>query len=121
MIPSYVQGSSGPALVGKTIGAVLDEVAEAHGDREGLVAVAQGIRLTYAELKREADFLAAGLLELGLVPGERIGIWSVNRAEWTVVQYRRGQGRIDPGHHQPGLSRRASWSMFSCWPAARRW
>ena len=87
MIPSYVQGCSGPPLIGKTIGAVLDEVAGAYGERDALISRAQGIRLTYADLKREADFLAAGLVGLGLVPGERIGIWSVNRVEWTVIQY----------------------------------
>jgi len=47
----------------------------------------QKIRWTYAQLKGHADQLAAGLLELGLVPGDRLGIWSPNRAEWAVVQF----------------------------------
>lgn len=87
MIASYVHGHSGPPLIGRTIGATLDQVAAAHGDREAVVSVAQAIRLTYADLKREADHVAAGLIGLGLLPGERIGIWSVNRAEWAVLQY----------------------------------
>ena len=85
--PSYVHGHSGTPLVGLSAGAFLDEIAAAHGDCEALVSFGQGIRWTYADLKRQADRLAAGLLQLGLVPGSRIGIWSPNRAEWAVVQF----------------------------------
>ena len=54
--------------------------------------------------RARADAFAAGLLALGLEPGERIGIWSPNCAEWVVTPVRRRQGRADPGDHQPGLS-----------------
>ena len=84
---SYVHGPSGPPLSAIPIGDFLDDVASSHPDREALVAVSQGIRWTYAQLKRHADNFAAGLLELGLVPGDRVGIWSPNRAEWVVVQF----------------------------------
>ena len=33
------------------------------------------------------DAFAAGLVALGLQPGERIGIWSPNNAEWVVTQF----------------------------------
>jgi fatty-acyl-CoA synthase len=46
-----------------------------------------GVRWTYAELKTQADAFAAGLLALGLEPGDRLGIWSPNRAEWVAVQF----------------------------------
>ena len=84
---SYVHGHSGTPLVGLTVGALLDEIAASHGECEALVSFQQGIRWTYSELKRQADHLAAGLLQLGLAPGSRIGIWSPNRAEWAVVQF----------------------------------
>jgi fatty-acyl-CoA synthase len=58
-----------------------------HGDREALVDVQQGIRWTYAEFAAEVDRLARALLASGVEVGDRIGIWSPNRAEWTVVQY----------------------------------
>ena len=32
------------------------------------------------------DDLAAGLLSLGVKPGDRVGIWSPNRAEWVMTQ-----------------------------------
>ena len=84
---SYVHGRAGPTLVAATIGAFLDDVAAQKGAREALVCVEQGVRWTYAELKAEADAFAAGLLALGLEPGDRLGIWSPNRAEWVVVQF----------------------------------
>jgi fatty-acyl-CoA synthase len=86
-LPSYVHGSAGAPLTSLSIGECLDEVADIHGDRDALVSPAQGIRWTYADLKRRAEQFAAGLLELGLTRGDRIGIWSPNRAEWAVVQF----------------------------------
>jgi fatty-acyl-CoA synthase len=43
--------------------------------------------LNYGELRREVDKLAAGLLTLGLEPGDRIGIWSPNNSEWVLTQF----------------------------------
>ena len=51
-----------------------------------MISVHQNIRWTYRELLRRADGLAAGLLRLGVSPGDRIGIWSPNCAEWTLTQ-----------------------------------
>jgi fatty-acyl-CoA synthase len=84
---SYVHGNSGPPLIGKTIGVLLDEVSATDGDREALVVVHQKIRWTYAELKSRSDAFASGLLALGLEPGDRVGIWSPNCAEWTIAQF----------------------------------
>jgi fatty-acyl-CoA synthase len=86
MTPSYVHGTGSP-LRGLTVGALFDEVAATHGDREALVSFAQGIHWTYATLKQKVDAFAAGLIGTGLKAGDRIGIWSPNRAEWVVVQF----------------------------------
>ena len=84
---SYVHGNSGPPLIGKTIGALLDEVSATDGAREALVVAHQKIRWTYSELKSRSDAFASGLLSLGLEPGDRVGIWAPNCAEWTVAQF----------------------------------
>ncbi len=84
---SYVHGASGVPLLGKTIGQQFDETAARHGDREALVVCHQDVRWSYAEMKRQVDALAAGLLTLGLAPGERIGIWSPNNSEWALSQF----------------------------------
>jgi len=85
--PSYVHGDSGPALIGDTIGVFFDKAVARFAEREALVSVHQGIRWTYRELQRRVNNLAAGLLRLGLRPGDRIGIWSQNNAEWTLTQF----------------------------------
>jgi fatty-acyl-CoA synthase len=84
---SYVHGNTGEPLVGLSVGAFLDEIAGTQGERDALVSFGQKIRWNYAQLKGLADQLAAGLLALGLAPGDRLGIWSPNRAEWAVVQF----------------------------------
>ncbi len=84
---SYVHGASNEPLLYQTIGTALDRAAARWGGSEALVSCHQNIRWTYAELKRRADELAAGLVALGLRPGERIGIWSPNCTEWTLTQF----------------------------------
>ncbi len=84
---SYVSGTSTTPLIGETIGDNLDAVADAHPDTTCLVSRHQQIRWTYAEFITEVDRCARALLALGVEPGDRVGIWSPNRAEWAVVQY----------------------------------
>jgi fatty-acyl-CoA synthase len=84
---SYVSGERSAALIEDTIGAYLDRVAEQDGEKLALVVPHQGVRWTYAELKAQSDRFAAGLLRLDLEPGDRVGIWSPNCAEWTVAQF----------------------------------
>jgi len=84
---SYVHGTSDVPLLGKTISQQFDETAEQHGARDALIVCHQDIRWTYSEMKCEVDALAAGLLTLGLEPGDRIGIWSPNNSEWAVSQF----------------------------------
>jgi len=84
---SYVSGVSDRPLIGKTIGAQFDETCAAHPERLALISRHQGIRWTYGELKDRVDAFAAGLIALGLEPGDRIGIWSPNCAEWLITQY----------------------------------
>ncbi|MGO8832221.1 MAG: AMP-binding protein, partial [Roseiarcus sp.] len=84
---SYVHGASDKPLIGETIGALLDRIADEAPDSPALVVRHQSIRWTYEELRRRADDLAAGLIALALGPGERIGIWSPNNAEWVLTQF----------------------------------
>jgi fatty-acyl-CoA synthase len=84
---SYVHGAHPLPLIGDTIGAHLDRIAARLPDRDALVVPHQGVRWSWRELRERADRLAAGLLGLGLDPGDRIGIWSQNRAEWVLTQF----------------------------------
>jgi fatty-acyl-CoA synthase len=84
---SYDHGVSAGKLIGETIGAFFDRTVESHRDREALVVRHQNVRWSWGELGRRVDDLAAGLLSLGLERGDRIGIWSPNRYEWTLAQF----------------------------------
>ncbi len=84
---SYAAGESTPPLIEETIGANFARIARQHADREALVEVATGRRWTYAELDRDVDALARGLIAAGIAKGDRVGIWSPNCAEWTLTQY----------------------------------
>ncbi|WP_445269978.1 AMP-binding protein [Streptomyces sp. DSM 41634] len=84
---SYTSGVCEVPLLGDTIGENLDRTVRRFPGRDALVDVAAGRRWTYAELAADVDALALGLLDLGIVKGDRVGIWAPNRAEWTLVQY----------------------------------
>ncbi|HSY88422.1 MAG TPA: AMP-binding protein, partial [Verrucomicrobiae bacterium] len=84
---SYVHGASDLALIGDTIGVHLDRMAALSPGRPALIARQQGIRWRYGEFRDRVDELAAGLLGLGLMPGDRLGIWSPNNAEWVLTQF----------------------------------
>ena len=84
---SHFKGLPGPPLVDRTIGEALLSAAEQWGDREALVAVHQQLRFTYSQLLDRVDRLANNLISLGLMKGDRIGIWSPNCAEWVLTQF----------------------------------
>ncbi|WP_374199342.1 AMP-binding protein [Streptomyces sp. ISL-44] len=84
---SYASGVCDVPLLGDTIGENLDRTVRRFPGQDALIDRATGRRWTYAELAADVDTLALGLLGLGIVKGDRVGIWAPNRAEWTLVQY----------------------------------
>jgi fatty-acyl-CoA synthase len=84
---SYAHGTSTTPLLGETVGANLERAVARHGDREALVVRHQDVGLTYAKLNEQVDRVARALVAYRLEPGDRIGIWAPNCAEWVVVQF----------------------------------
>ncbi|MCW2848522.1 MAG: AMP-binding protein [Marmoricola sp.] len=84
---SYAAGEKTPALIEETIGANFEGTVASYGENEALVEVATGRRWTYAELDRDVNSLARGLIGAGIAKGDRVGIWAPNCAEWTITQY----------------------------------
>jgi fatty-acyl-CoA synthase len=84
---SYATGTSTAPLLGDTIGDNLDRTIARFPDREALVSVHQDLRYTYAQFGEAVDRCARAFIAAGTEPGERVGLWSPNCAEWAVVQY----------------------------------
>jgi fatty-acyl-CoA synthase len=83
---SHLFGTGDVPLRYQTIGEALDDTVRAHADRTALVARHQGVRWCWRELAERVERLAAGLVGLGLEPGDRIGIYAPNCAEWVLTQ-----------------------------------
>ena len=84
---SYTSGTSDTPLLGLTIGDLFDQTVEKYPDHPGLISRQQNIRLTYRDLQDQVNRCAKGLMHLGFQKGQRVGIWSPNRAEWCVTQF----------------------------------
>jgi fatty-acyl-CoA synthase len=86
MARSYFHRGGGAPLLGLTIPEQFARVVERHGSREAVVCLFQDRRLNYADLAREVDALARGMLALGFGRGHRVGVWSTNNVEWLLLQ-----------------------------------
>jgi fatty-acyl-CoA synthase len=84
---SYTSGTSDIPLLGLTIGDLFDRTAATYPDHPALIARHQHIRLSYRELQAQVNQCARALLHLGVRKGQRVGIWSPNRAEWCITQF----------------------------------
>ncbi|UZW57402.1 AMP-binding protein [Sphingobium sp. JS3065] len=84
---SLLVGAIGPPLIEHTIGAALELAARRWPEAEALVSRHQGVRLSWAELNAATDAFAAGLLALGLRPGDRLAVWAPNCVEWAITQF----------------------------------
>ncbi|WP_323614069.1 fatty acid CoA ligase family protein [Pseudomonas putida] len=85
--PSYSQGDLGKALLTQCIGDAFDTTVNRFPDREALVVRHQALRYTWQQLGDAVDRHARALMALGVQPGERVGIWAPNCAEWCITQF----------------------------------
>ena len=86
-LPSYTHGIGSQPLLPLTVSGALAETAARNPQGEALVVPYQDIRWTYAQFDAMVDRYAAGLVAMGLKPGDRVGLWAPNCWEWVVVQF----------------------------------
>ncbi|HEX9843665.1 MAG TPA: AMP-binding protein, partial [bacterium] len=67
----------------ETLGRLADQAAARFGEREALMFA--GRRWSFRALADEVDRTAKGLLTLGIRPGEKVGVWLLNRPEWIFA------------------------------------
>lgn len=84
---SYDAGPVDTPLLDETVGANFERTALTYPDFDALVDVTGRRRWTYSELNAEIDCLARALMAAGIRRGDRVGIWSPNCPEWTILQY----------------------------------
>ncbi|MBP6720414.1 MAG: AMP-binding protein, partial [Rhodoferax sp.] len=83
---SLSSGATDTPLIEQTLGVCFDAMADAQPDHEALVSAHQSLRTSYRELQTTSNQLASALLGLDLAPGDRVGIWSHNNAQWLLLQ-----------------------------------
>ncbi len=84
---SHVVGDKHEPLIKTAIPKFLAQIVEEHADRDAVVFHDKGIRWNWRTFSEKIDALAAGLLAIGLKPGDRLGIWSPNNPEWLLCQF----------------------------------
>jgi len=84
---SFVSGVSAEPLLYRTVDGVLQAAVSAGPERPALIVPHQSVRLTYRDLNAEVERVARGFAACGLKPGERIGIWAPNCAEWVLTMF----------------------------------
>ena len=88
---SIVTGPVEPPLLEMTIPELLAATTRHLPDQTAAVFADNNIRWSYQEFYELTLQMAAGLLALGVAPGDRVGIWSPNRWEWVALQYASAQ------------------------------
>jgi fatty-acyl-CoA synthase len=63
-----------------TFGALPERAARMFGDREALLF--NGIRWSFAQLAESVNRAAKGFIHLGIMPGDKVGLWVPNRPEF---------------------------------------
>ena len=83
---SHVIGDQSKQVLDVTLPEFFKYARQKYGQYEAVVFSQFNIRWTYNELLDKCDAFATGLLALGLYKGDRVGVWSPNRAEWIIAQ-----------------------------------
>lgn len=89
---AYTAGDTDVPLLEETIGENFERVVAAFPFHDALIEAApvpggDARRWSYTKMNDDVDRLARALLASGMAKGDRVGIWSPNCAEWTLLQY----------------------------------
>jgi fatty-acyl-CoA synthase len=74
-------------MIEMTMGELLEQQVQQHGETEAVVYPFEGIRWTYKEFNEKANQVAKGLHQVGVKKGDHVAIWATNIKEWILIQY----------------------------------
>ncbi|MFH1609231.1 MAG: AMP-binding protein [Candidatus Bipolaricaulota bacterium] len=69
----------------RTLPQVLEETVRRFADRPAVFY--EGKTITYRQFAADVDRLVAGLVKLGIEPGDKVAIWMSNIPEWIVAYF----------------------------------
>ena len=84
---AYTHGASAIPLLGETIDENLKKTVAKNPNQDALICSHQNYRATYQEFYDQVVQVAKGLMALGVKRGDRVGVWSPNCYQWTLLQY----------------------------------
>jgi fatty-acyl-CoA synthase len=89
---AYTAGDTDVPLLEETIGQNFERVVARFPLHDALIEAAavpggDARRWSYTKMNDDVDRVARALLASGVAKGDRVGIWSPNCAEWTLLQY----------------------------------
>ena len=70
-----------------TLGQLLDQTVARCGENDAVVYADRDYRLTWYEFSEEVDYVAKGLMALGIKRGEKIALWATNVPHWIVLMF----------------------------------
>ncbi|KAE9379723.1 acetyl-CoA synthetase-like protein [Stipitochalara longipes BDJ] len=82
---SVIRGPLHPPLVNITLGELTRRQSRKHADRVAVISQHQNEEITYSQLHKTSDDLAAGMIALGMKQGDRIAVMLGNRSEYVYL------------------------------------
>ncbi|XP_077994414.1 medium-chain acyl-CoA ligase ACSF2, mitochondrial-like [Glandiceps talaboti] len=80
---SYIHNTFAKPLENYAVGRLLDDITKRFPNKEAFVFMKDNTRKTFQELHRDVNQIAAGFLQFGLKPGDRVGIWADESYDWV--------------------------------------
>jgi fatty-acyl-CoA synthase len=74
-------------LTDKTLGQFLELWAEKTPDKDFMVYPDRDLRFSYAGFNQRVDNMAKALLEIGMKPGDKLGVWANNVPDWLTFMF----------------------------------
>jgi fatty-acyl-CoA synthase len=74
-------------LINDTLGGLLEMWATEIPDHEFIVYPDRNLRFTYAQFNDRVDKLSKGLINIGVKPGDKVGIWATNVPDWSTFMF----------------------------------
>ncbi len=70
-----------------TLGDLLEKQVEKYPERDFMVYPDRNLKFTYKDFDERVNMLAKGLLTIGIVKGDHVGIWAKNVPDWLTFMF----------------------------------